>query len=463
MPLRRGQNYWPKPTKTATTIIRQSLHGIFLTQTAVVHLNFYKVQKNPFEHQAERTSEAYLEEVLGLAEAIDLDVVFSRIVNIKRVNSGTLIGKGIVDDLKVVVTDLKIGLLIVNGTLSSIQQRNLEKELKCNVIDRTGLILDIFGARARTREGKLQVELASLTHQRSRLVRAWTHLERQRGGYGFIGGPGESQIELDRRKIDERILKISRDLKDIRRTRSLHRKNRIRNQIPLVALVGYTNSGKSTLFNTLTSSDVFAEDLLFATLDPCQRKTKLKSGRDIMLSDTVGFISNLPTQLVEAFKATLEEVQLADIILHIRDIAHEDSVQQADDVEKILNDLGIDMADENPPLVIEVCNKIDLLSGEEANVVHNRLKRLSGSVAISATKGLHLDALLEKIDSALQFGAIVKNITILASAGKILSWCYRQGSVVSETHEDEHIHLCLALPEAKWDWLKEQEGVVSLT
>ena len=288
----------------------------------------------------ERDSDAMLEEAVGLARAIDLDVRLAEVVPLRRLTPATLIGKGVVERTRGAIEDLGIGLVIVDDRLTPVQQRNLEKAFNAKVIDRTGLILEIFGARARTHEGRLQVELAALDYQRGRLVRSWTHLERQRGGFGFLGGPGESQIEIDRRLIGERIVKIKRDLESVRRTRAVNRAGRKRANLPTVALVGYTNAGKSTLFNRLSGAAVMAKDLLFATLDPTMRSIKLPNGRGCVISDTVGFVSDLPTHLVAAFRATLEEVIEADLIVHVRDISHLDSEKQKEDVEHVLHELG---------------------------------------------------------------------------------------------------------------------------
>ncbi|MDD9926251.1 MAG: GTPase HflX, partial [Rhodospirillaceae bacterium] len=322
-------------------------------------------------------------ECVSLAKAIELEVAHSETVTIARVRPSTLFGSGVVERFADLIKALEIDIVIVNAPLTPVQQRNLERDLHAKVIDRTGLILEIFGARARTHEGVLQVELAALSYQRSRLVRSWTHLERQRGGFGFMGGPGESQIEIDRRLIDQRISKLKRQLETVRRTRTLHRKARKKVPYPIVALVGYTNAGKSTLFNRLTGSQVFAKDLLFATLDPTMRKLDLPSGRKIILSDTVGFISDLPTMLVAAFRATLEEVREADIIVHVRDIAHPESAEQKDDVEAVLLELGF----EDAPRTIEVLNKIDLLDAEERAAVVERARRNVAIVPLSAISG----------------------------------------------------------------------------
>lgn len=302
-----------------------------------------------------------MDEALGLAQAIDLDIVESRVVNLSEIRPATYLGKGKVEELAELIKASKISLVVMDCALSPVQQRNLEREFGAKIIDRTGLILEIFGRRARTREGRLQVELAHLSYQRSRLVRSWTHLERQRGGFGFLGGPGETQIETDRRLIFERMERIERDLEQVKRTRAINRKRRSDVPFPVIALVGYTNAGKSTLFNRLTNATVLAEDLLFATLDPTLRLVLLPHRGKVILSDTVGFISDLPTMLVSAFRATLEEVLSADVILHVRDISHPDTQAQSADVEAILHELGIEAEDER---LIEVWNKLDLLEAE---------------------------------------------------------------------------------------------------
>lgn len=390
-----------------------------------------------------RGADAKLEEAVGLAQAIDLEVVHSEILNLQRFRPSTLFGKGMVEALGRVIESQDADLCVIDAALSGIQQRNLEQAWKCKVIDRTGLILEIFGARARTREGRLQVELAALTYQRSRLVRSWTHLERQRGGFGFLGGPGESQLEIDRRLTTERIARIKRDLADVRRTRDLHRKARRRVPFPVVALVGYTNAGKSTLFNRLTQADVPARDMLFATLDPTMRKVELAKGREIVLSDTVGFISNLPTGLVAAFRATLEEVTEADLILHVRDVAHPDSDAQVADVERVLVELGLEVRLERD--AIEVLNKIDLLDRESRSVLAEQTARQPRHVAVSAITGEGLEDLLAVIAKRLEERLEVVEVSIPHSEGATLAWLYRHGQVLRRWDDDSHSHLQVEL------------------
>src|SRR5689334_14914164 len=380
---------------------------------------------------AVRDSEARLDEAKGLARAIDLTVVESLIAPIAQIRPATYLGKGKVEEVLGLIKGNDIELVVMDCALSPIQQRNLEKAWSAKVLDRTGLILEIFGRRAKTKEGALQVELAHLNYQRSRLVRSWTHLERQRGGFGFLGGPGETQIEADRRLIGDRIVRIEADLKKVQATRRLHRAGRQRVPYRVVALVGYTNAGKSTLFNRLTRADVQAADMLFATLDPTLRAIALPHGGKAMLSDTVGFISNLPTQLVAAFRATLEEVLEADVILHVRDISHEDAEAQQHDVEAVLGQLGIDPeASDN---IIEVWNKIDRLDEvARENLVNIAARRPPERpcLLVSAETGEGVDALLQAIEDRLAAARITLDLTIDAADGAGVSWLHRNAEVL---------------------------------
>ena len=389
------------------------------------------------------SAEARLDEASGLAQAINLDVVYREIVRVREVKPATLVGQGVIDRLAAVAADEDIGLIIFDTSLTPIQQRNLEKKLQIKVIDRTALILEIFGERAQTKEGKLQVELAHLTYQRSRLVRSWTHLERQRGGAGFLGGPGETQIELDRRIIDDKILKIKRDLEKVKKTRQIQRLARQRVPYPVAAFVGYTNAGKSTLFNMLSGSSVLAQDMLFATLDPSMRKILLPSGKNVILSDTVGFISDLPHELIMAFRATLEEVLAADLVIHIRDVASENTKQQRQDVLQVLENLGFKDI-QNSPQYIEVLNKIDLLSVEKKAEMQ-RKTAASGMVCVSALTGEGQNELLQLIDERLADGLEIEEIRIPAADGRKLAWLYAHSEVLARTDEEDDIVLTVRI------------------
>ncbi len=389
-----------------------------------------------------RSPDAKLSEAVGLTRAIALDVVHAEVVKLRSVQVSRLLGSGQIERLAGLVAAMEAEVVIIDGPVTPVQQRNLEKMLKAKVIDRTGLILEIFGERASTAEGTLQVELAHLQYQASRLVRSWTHLERQRGGFGFLGGPGESQIEADRRLIRDRIARLRKELEEVRRTRGLHRKQRQKAPWPVVALVGYTNAGKSTLFNRLTGAEVPAEDMLFATLDPTMRAIRLPGHDKVVLSDTVGFVSDLPTQLVAAFRATLEEVMEADLIIHVRDISHPDSDAQAQDVIDVLTSLGLAPGQRETPM-ITVFNKIDALDAEQHEVVLGQAG--DDAIPVSALTGEGLERLQAAMDLTLRAGARVHFITLPMSDGRRLAWLHSHGEVVGQSGDEDSLTLSVRL------------------
>ena len=404
-----------------------------------------------------RDPKASLEEIVSLTKAIELEVVYSQIINIGRIQAGQFFGKGQRQNIANEAEIQKPDIVIVNFALSPVQQRNLEKTFGAKVIDRTGLILEIFGARAQTKEGRLQVELAALDYQRSRLVRSWTHLERQRGGAGFMGGPGERQIELDRRMIDDRMTKLKKELETVKRTRDLGRKKREGIPLPVVALVGYTNAGKSTLFNHLTDASVLAEDLLFATLDPTLRRLELPNGQTVILSDTVGFISDLPTHLIAAFRATLEETLHADILLHICDISSDDWKHQHDDVVEILESLDIEYDEDER--IIEVYNKIDALDEDTAGDFMRKAKFDDRISAISAQTGQGIDTLLDTIVQKLAESHIDTRFQIPYSQGQALSWLYEHAEILKREDTEEGVATNVRIAPADLSIFEDRFGI----